>query len=71
MLPRISSKPSASTSAALRVRTAPRVASGMNAGVSTVPCAVRSRPARAAAVARVDLEAEPRRVWRTLASLVL
>ena len=34
----------------------------MNAGVSTTPCAVRMRPLRRRAVARVDLEAEPARV---------
>ena len=48
MLPRITSAPSARTSAGSSVLTVPFVPTGMKAGVRISPCAVRITPARAA-----------------------
>ncbi len=48
MLPRITSAPTARTSAGWSVFTVPFVPTGMNAGVRIAPCAVESTPARAA-----------------------
>ena len=48
MLPRTICAPSASSSAGVSDFTVPFVPTGMNAGVSTSPCAVVSTPARAA-----------------------
>src|SRR5581483_5234562 len=48
VFPRTMQNPSPATSTAVSDRTLPRVASGMNAGVSTTPDGVWSRPVRAA-----------------------
>src|SRR6185295_11560191 len=46
--------PRSSRSRCVIALTAPRVPTGMKAGVSTVPCGVRSRPSRASASVRVS-----------------
>ncbi len=48
MLARTICAPAARTSAGDKLLTLPTVATGMKAGVSTTPCAVRMRPRRAA-----------------------